>query len=160
MHEASEFFDKDSLIVCYETAAKVFTSDYKILKVNPYSEVGHAIFNDRLEDVLNRALKQGRELNEFEGDNLHDLIEIKELDAEGLARKPMPKRFRKQDTNSMTPLWRHYIDHHMDLMDAGFHSARDERMFYKAVRREANVGNPIGFLVRMYEHAKDYWGIE
>ncbi len=160
MHEAGEFFDKDSLIVCYEAAGKIFESDYKTLNIKPNSAVGTAIFNDRLEDVLNRALKQGKLVNEFEGEDLHDLIEINTLDVEGIAKKPMPKRFRVQDTCAMSPLMSNYMNHHMDIMEAGFHSARDERMFYKAIRREASIGNPIGFLVRMYEHAKDYWGIK
>jgi hypothetical protein len=155
LNELTEFYDSDTPLEIWESSLELNEFDLLEFRINSDTVTASSLFHKRADQLCDIALTKAIDISRIVDST--EVYHLDSFDLDVIVNKPFPKSFRREDTKHYSPLFRNYIEYHMDLMDSGFHCARDERMFYQAVRKLAN-NHSVNFVVRMFEHAKDYWG--
>jgi len=149
-----EFFDKETIPSIYSASKKIHRWDMQYFEVSSKEyDLRTKMLFARFRWLCDMLIDKSIDISSFDSD-IRDVFHLTELNIGGLLQRPMPKEMREIDMERYHPISRNYINHYLDMVEAGFYRRRDEDEFYKAITRLAREGYPVKFPVKIYEHSK------
>lgn len=153
-----EFFDKGSVEQIIYDARDINRADCAHFHINPLSLQGQRLWIKRIEDLIDITLQKGKDITQVVDDT--GIMEVTSINKQESINGLFPKSFWQEETKYIHPLSAHYISTQLDDIYHGTHNARQERNYFRMMRRIAHQGNSIGILVRSYLRAKEVGGFE